>query len=110
MSSNSTDSFLRRQFGKLSKSLALSPQDLLEFAGELYSAELIGDIQLNDVRSRSQTDGGLNAAQSLLTYCQLSIDTNERNEKKLFNIMKTSDLLRHYIPSHSGKTMITIIT
>ena len=96
------DTFLRELYGNLSRSLALSRQTLLGFAGDLYQVKVIDKFQLQNVQTTAEREGLL-AAQSLLTFCQVAIDSNEENKERIVTVMKATESLRNFVPSHSSK-------
>lgn len=91
-----TDSFLREKFGDISKSLALSSQTLLGFAGDLYQAKVIDQLQLDDTQRTVGRDGLL-AAQTLIKSCEVAIQSNEENEGRIIKIMEKFKPLRQFI-------------
>ncbi len=97
-----SDTFLRENFGKVTKSLALSSSHvLLEFAGELYEAKVIDQLQLDNAQKTAALDG-LMGAQKIITSCEVAIQANKEKEGVIINIMKKFELLRQFIPRHPG--------
>ena len=97
-----SDTFLRGNFSNITRSLSLSPSHvLLEFAGELYQVRVIDQLQLDNARKIAASDG-LMIAQTILSSCELAIQTNKEKEGVIINIMKKFESLQQFIPRHPG--------